>query len=102
MKSDREFSERAVRRLRIAAALMRLSPSNGEMTAVQCVRLLERIHALAAVQRERLRARVDWVEGYERAEGDLDAHRSHRRPAVHTNRGPGGDSDDRMRQGRAT
>ena len=67
--SQGRFGARAVRRLRIAAALMRVH-IGGEPTQAQCKQLLRRIDALSAEARERLRECVDWVEAYECAESD--------------------------------
>ena len=67
MTLQRCFSARAVRRLRIAATLMRVQVGI-DPTDAQCEQLLRRIEALDAEQRERLRGWVDWVEAYERAE----------------------------------
>ena len=67
MTLQRCFSARAVRRLRIAATLMRVQVGV-DPTDAQCEQLLRRIELLDAQQRERLRSWVDWVEAYERAE----------------------------------
>ena len=67
MTLQRCFSARAVRRLRIAATLMRVQVGV-EPTDAQCEQLLRRIEAQDALQRERLRGWVDWVEAYERTE----------------------------------
>ena len=69
MMSRGRFGARAVRRLRIAAALMRVH-IGGDPTQAQCEQLLRRIDALSAQARERLRGCVDWVEAYERAESE--------------------------------
>jgi hypothetical protein len=71
MSGEVMFSARAVRRLRLAAALLRLVVDEGEGCAVRCQRVLDRINRLGAVQRQRLRDQVDWVEAYERVEDDV-------------------------------
>jgi hypothetical protein len=71
MSGEVVFSARAVRRLRVAAALLRLMVDEGAGCAMQCQRVLDRINRLGAVQRQRLRDQVDWVEAYERVEDDI-------------------------------
>ena len=68
MSGEVSFSARAVRRLRIAAALLRLQVDEGAACAQQCQRVLNHIERLDAQRRQRLRDQVDWVEAYERAE----------------------------------
>jgi hypothetical protein len=60
---------RAIARLRIATALMRLRGTPLEVGNERAARqVLAVIDRLTPTSRERLRALVDWVEAYERAE----------------------------------
>ena len=87
MMSQGRLSARAVCRLRIAAALMRVNVG-GDPTQAQCEQLLRRIDALSAEARERLRERVNWVEAYERAESEA-VNGFLRGPVIHRNGGQG-------------
>ncbi len=63
------LSRRAITRLRIAAALMRIRGDifeiDGGRAAQQVLAIIDR---LTSTSRDRLRALVDWVEAYESAE----------------------------------
>lgn len=74
------YSERARHRLRIAARLLpnRLRPRESPADAF-CSAVLDVIHSLDVLARERLRAQVDWVEAYDRAEAVAASQSSIRR-----------------------
>jgi len=72
------YSERARRRLRIAAGLLQLNDlSVDRLGEGFCPAVLSVIHALDEPRQEQLRGLVDWVEAYE-LEEDRQFGRSHR------------------------
>lgn len=91
------FNARAVRRLRIAAALMHVRISS-EPTDAQCEQVLRRIEAMDSEHREQLRGWVDWVETYELTEAAM-ASGCVQRPVIHRNCGQArGEAADRPRR----
>jgi hypothetical protein len=65
------YSERARRRLMMAAQLLRLGPRPSATHDEFCAGVLASIRRLAAARQRELRALVDWVEAYEDAEERL-------------------------------